>query len=175
MGPKMKLDEFLPRAVWAAVAVSAVVGLAGVVVLLRGDPTYLIQARTRAGMPYGAPAPVSFAVRAVSTMLLAAGLFVAGRRAVSDDGVGLRLPAVIGHALFVLDTAVGVGIGPVFPAFLAVAWLVLPLLGVMYSEAISELLEGRGPAPPWLIWGFCLLALAAPLVWALFFRSRAGS
>jgi hypothetical protein len=87
------MNANLTRAVWAAVAVGALAGLGMVVVLPRGDPTYLVRARDRAGMPYGNPAPVSYAGRALTATVLAFGLFLAGRRAVSDAGAGLRLPA----------------------------------------------------------------------------------
>ena len=88
--------------VWIAVALGAAAGVAVTVVLLRGDPTYLVQARTRAGAPYGAPAPVNFAFRAFSATVLAAGLIAAGGRAVSEEALPLWPATLAGYALFVL-------------------------------------------------------------------------
>src|SRR5262245_13687735 len=85
----------LHRAVWVAVAASGVVGLVGSVILLRGDPSYLVQFQNRGGVPVGDPAPVSFPWRAVLSVVLVGGLAVAGRRAVSDAAGDLRLPVVI--------------------------------------------------------------------------------
>jgi hypothetical protein len=155
------------RVVWIAVAVSAAAGVAVTIVLLRGDPTYLIQARTRGGAPYGEPTPVPFAFRAFSATILVASLIAAGRRAVSEDGM-LWWPVVLaGYALFVLNVILAAAVGPAFPAFLVVVWFSLPLPGIVYAEPIGELLRG----PPWVIWGFGLLALAARVVWLAFLSS----
>lgn len=159
------MNAFLARAIFAAVAVSAVAGLGMIVVLLQGDPSYLIQPKNRAGVSIGVPAPVSFASRVVCAMVLTVGLFLVGRRAISDAGVELRLPVLIGYVLFLLDAAVRACNGPVFPAFLASAWLVLLLVVIVYSDAISDLFRSRGPAPAWALWELCLIALAARLLW----------
>jgi hypothetical protein len=147
--------------IWIAVAFGAAAGVAIAIVLLRGDPTYLIQARTRAGMPYGEPAPVSFAIRAFSVTILVASSIVAGWRAVSDEGMLLWPVVLAGYALFALNVIVAATVGPAFPALLVVAWFSLLLPGIVYSEPIGELLRG----PPWMIWGLCLLALAARVAW----------
>jgi hypothetical protein len=140
------------------------------VVLLRGDPTYLVQAHDKAGFPVGNPAPVRFPWRAFSVTALAAGLLVAAFRVLSEAGEGVRLPALIGYTLFALDAVVRACVGPAFPAYLAGVWLVIPLVVIVYSESISELVEGRVPAPPWVFWGLCLLILLAKLIWPLFAR-----
>jgi hypothetical protein len=150
--------------VWIAVAFSATAGAAVAIVLLRGDPTYLIQARTRGGAPYGEPAPVPFPFRAFSATILVVSLVSAGMRAVSDDGM-LSWPVVLaGYALFILNVIVSAAVGPVFPAFLVVVWFSMLLPGISYSEPIGDLLKG----PSWVIWAFCLLALAARVVWVAF-------
>lgn len=154
-------------AVWIAVAFGTAAGVAVAIVLLSGDPTYLIQARTRAGMPYGEPAPVSFAIRAFSVTILVASQIAAGWRAVSDDGMLLWPVVLAGYALFALNVIVSAAVGPAFPAFLVVAWFSLLLPVIVYAEPIGELLRG----PPWVIWGFCLLALAARVVWLAFMKT----
>jgi hypothetical protein len=156
-------------AVWVAIALSAAAGVAVAIVLLRGDPTYLIQVRTRAGVPYGEPAPVTFAYRAFLVTILAVSLVSAGRLAVSDDGMPLWPVVLAGYALFILSVIMSAAIGPAFPAFLVVAWVALLLPGIVYSERIAELLGG----PPWAMWAFCLLVLAARVVWLAFFSSPA--
>jgi hypothetical protein len=149
------------RLIWVAVALSAAVGVVVAIVILRGDPSFLIQDHDKAGRPYGEPHPVSFAFRAFSVTILVASLISAGRRAVSEDGILVWPVAVAGYALFVLDVIASSSVGKLFPAFLVVAWLTPLLPLIVYSEPIGEYLRG----PPWLIWGFCLLALAARGVW----------
>jgi hypothetical protein len=96
-----------------------------------------------------------------------ASLIAAGMRAVSEDGMQWWPVVLAGYALFILNVLVSGAVGPVFPAFLVVVWFSLLLPGILYAEPIGELLRG----PPWVIWGFCLLALAARLVWSAFLRS----
>src|SRR5437016_4929795 len=101
----MRTDATLYRLTWVAAVAGGVLGLVGVVVLVRGDPTYLVQPRTRGGAPTGPPAPVSFPWRAFNSLLLGGGLTVAGRRAVTDAGAGVRVPGLVGYALFLADAA----------------------------------------------------------------------
>lgn len=147
--------------VWVAVALSAAVGVGVVIVILRGDPSYLIQDHDKAGRPYGEPHPVLFPFRAFSVTILVVSLISAARRAVSEDGILLWPVAVVGYALFVLNVIVAATVGKVFPAFLGVAWLSALLPVLLYSEPMAEYLQW----PPWVIWGFCLLVLVAPVVW----------
>src|SRR5262245_35570683 len=124
----MTYHLFLTRALWATVAASALTAVGTAGVLLRGDPTYLVQQRTRDGQPAGTPAPVSFPWRAFSTTVLLGGIALAGHRALSDATSELRLPVVVGLALWLTDAVVLAGTRPLFPAALALPWLVLPLL-----------------------------------------------
>jgi hypothetical protein len=157
--------------VWIAVAFSAVAGLAVTIVLLRGDPTYLVQAHTKGGAPYGEPAPIDFPFRASSVILLVACLISAGRRAVSEDGILLWPVALIGYGLFVLIVIVSAAVRPTFPQFIVAAWSSLLLPGILYCEPLGDLLRG----PPWAIWGLCLLALAVRVVWLVVLASAGGS
>ena len=152
---------------WVAIALTA---LGASVVLLRGDPTYLTQQRTKSGEPYGDPAPVSFGTRAFSVTVLLGGLGVVALRALSNAAAGLRLPIVLGLALWLVDAAVLVAVRPLFPAALLLPWLVLPLLLIAFAEPISDVLDQHGPAPPWAFWGLGLVILALPVAWALFSR-----
>jgi hypothetical protein len=151
--------------VWTFVALGAVTGVAVAIVLLRGDPTYLVQARTRGGAAYGPPAPVSFPFRAFSASLVMVSVVSAGLRAVTDDGMLMWPVTLAGYVLFVLNVIVSAAIGPAFPAFLLVVWLSLLLPVMLYSEPLGELLKG----PPWALWASCLLALAVRLIWVAFF------
>ena len=166
----MTYNRFLTWALWATVVASALTAVGTAYVLLRGDPTYLVQQRTRDGQPYGEPAPVSFPSRAFATTLLVGGLGLAVLRALSDATSTLRLPIVVGLALWLTDAAVFAGTRPLFPAALALPWFVLPLLLVLYAEPISEFLGEYGPAPAWAFWGLGLVVLAFPIGSLLFFR-----
>lgn len=166
----MRFERGLQYALWAVVVASALVAAGAAVVLLRGDPTYLIQSRSKGGQPLGPPAPVSFPARAFATTVLLAGMGFAIRRALSDASSDLRLPVVIGFALWLVDAVVFSATHRLFPAALFVPWLVLPLLVVLYEEPISDLLSQRGPVPAWAIRGLGLLVLLCPIFCAPFFR-----
>ncbi len=155
------------RLVWIAVAVSAAAGVVVAIIVLRGDPSYLIQDHDRAGRPYGDPHPIFFPFRAFSVTILATSLISAGRRAVSEDGILLWPVALLGYSLFVLNVLVSVTVGKVFLEYIVIAWLSPLLPGILYSESMGEFLRW----PPWVIWGFCLLMLAAGGVWLAFFSS----
>jgi hypothetical protein len=157
-------------AFWGLLGVVAVAALVATVVLLRGDPTYLIQQRTRGGQPYGDPAPVSFAMRAFSVTVLLGGLGVVTLRALSDAAVGLLAPLVVGLVLWLAGAAVFAGTRPLFPAALLVPWFVLPLLLIVFAETLSDVASQRGPAPPITFWGLGLVLLALPIGWFLFYR-----
>jgi len=155
--------------VWVAVACSAVAGIAVAMILLRGDPTYLVQPHTRGGTPWGPPVPISFPYRAISVTILAVSLVAAGRRAVSADGMLLWPLALAGYALFILDVIVSAMAGKAFPEFLAVVWFTIPLPLLLYSEPLAEPLK----APAWVVWGLCFLVLAGRLVWLVFVQFSA--
>jgi|GEM_PF-3725511 len=167
----MSFNRFLMYAGWLVVGVGGLTAGGSTIVLLRGDPTYLVQARTRGGAPYGAPAPVAFPWRAFSATILIGAFVLAARRAFSDATADLRLPVLLGFGLWLIDVAVFAGTRPLFPAALLITWLTLPLLLIAYAETISELASQRGPAPSWAFWGLGLVLLALPIGWAIFFSA----
>ncbi|MCI0700639.1 MAG: hypothetical protein L0241_06120 [Planctomycetia bacterium] len=166
----MTFERGLQFAVWGVVVASALTAVGAGVVLLKGDPTYLVQSRSKGDQPLGPPAPVSFPSRAFATTVLLVGMVFAIRRALSDASSDLRLPVVIGFALWLIDGVVFAATHRLFPAALVVPWLVLRLLVVLYSEPISDLLSQRGPVPAWAIRGLGLLVLLSSIVCAPFFR-----
>src|SRR5262249_9812252 len=119
-------------------------------VLLRGDPTYLGRMTSRGGAPDGHPAPISRPARALVAarlsvaLLRVVALLVAGCRAGSDAAGDQRLPMIGGYALFIVSSAIAACAGPVFPACLASAWFAIFLVGIAFSESISDFFKDRG-------------------------------
>jgi len=155
---------------WFAVGIAWLAGIAVIVVLLKGDPTYLVEeTKDRFGIARtGNFRPIPFSSRFFVSTILAVNLIVAGIRAVSDAVEDLWLPTVIGFALFVLDVIVCACKGLMFPQFLTIHWCSLLLTGLVYSEAICEFNDER--VPLWIIWGGFLLGLAARVAWSVSFH-----
>jgi DNA-directed RNA polymerase subunit RPC12/RpoP len=147
--------------------------LVGALVLLFGEPDWKLPAvRNRAGGIVAPERPVPFYLRAFLAAWLAAGLALAGGRAVSEEGEEARSVNLVALLVTLGTAVVGFALASPVAACLNLCVLVPLLLGTLFAYSLTALVEQVGwsrrgpfrPTPPWLVQGFFLVALVCAAV-----------